>query len=90
MTKERVAKITISLPRALLAFADGLAQERATSRSGVIAALLKKEEKARLEALMEEGYREMAEGNRREAEEWFPLVSETLLKHTRWDEAADG
>lgn len=47
-----------------------------------------KEEKARIEALMEEGYREMAEENRREAEEWLPLVSEAVLKYTEWDEGA--
>ena len=47
---------------------------------------MEKEEKCELEALMAEGYKEMAEENRREAEEWFPLVSETILKYTEWDE----
>lgn len=80
MAKERVAKITISLPRALLEFADNLAQERSTSRSEVIAGLLKKAERELIEAKMAEGYREMAEENRREAEEWLALTSEVMLR----------
>jgi hypothetical protein len=56
----------------------------------VIAELLEKEEEARVQALMEEGYREMAEENRRLAEEAFPLVSEALLRNTRWEERAGG
>lgn len=42
-----------------------------------------------IQALMEEGYKEMAEENRSMAEEAFPLVSETVLKYTRWDEEAN-
>ncbi len=42
-----------------------MAKEESLSRSEVIAKLLKKEEKARIEALMAEGYREMAEENGR-------------------------
>ncbi len=90
MAKERVAKITISLPRPLLEFADRLAGERETSRSEVIADLIKKAEKERIEAEMEEGYRELAEENRREAEEAWPLAVETMLKYTEWDEPANG
>lgn len=90
MREQRVAKVTISLSQEFLALADRLARERSTSRSGVIAELLEKEEEARIQALMEEGYREMAEENRRLADECFPLTSETIHKHTRWDERADG
>jgi hypothetical protein len=39
-----------------------------------------------IQALMAEGYKEMAEENRRLAEEAFTLVSETVLKYTQWDE----
>lgn len=39
---------------------------------------------------MAEGYREMAEENRRLAEEAFPCVSETILKYTEWDEVGCG
>ena len=52
MGEHRVAKVTISLPTSLLEFADVLARERSTTRSGVIAELLEQEEQARVEALM--------------------------------------
>ncbi|MBI2917662.1 MAG: hypothetical protein HYY01_06665 [Chloroflexi bacterium] len=90
MAKERVAKVTISLPKALLQFADRLAKERSISRSEVIADLLKRAERERIEAAMAEGYREMAEENRREAEEAWPLVVATMRKYIRWDEPANG
>ena len=90
MREAKVAKVTISLSQNVLDYADRLAKERATTRSGVIAELLEREEKARIQALMEEGYREMAEENRRLAEEAFPLASEMVQHHTRWDERADG
>ena len=67
-----------------------MVKEKSISRSEVIAKLLKKEEKARLEALMAEGYKEMAEENRRLAEEAFPLVSETILKYIEWAERTLG
>jgi metal-responsive CopG/Arc/MetJ family transcriptional regulator len=90
MPRSKVAKITISLPEELLALADRLANERSQTRSGVIAQLLEEEERSRIQALMEEGYSEMADENRRLAEEAFPLVSEKLSESTRWDEHAGG
>lgn len=75
-----MAKITISLPRELLDFADRLARERATSRSEAIASVLEKEASAEVEALMAQGYRELAEENRREAEEALPLMREVVLR----------
>ncbi|MEK7681915.1 MAG: CopG family transcriptional regulator [Chloroflexota bacterium] len=90
MRPSGVAKVTISLPTGLLAVADGLARERAKTRSGVIAELLEKEEHARIHALMEQGYREMADEDRRLAEEAFPLAGEMMRKSTRWGERADG
>ena len=61
MVEQKFSKITISLPRSLLDLADRLARERSSSRSGVIAELLKKEEEARVQALMAEGYRQLGE-----------------------------
>lgn len=90
MREQKVAKVTVSLPKKLLNLADRLAKERTTSRSGIIAQLLLKEEQARIQALMEAGYRETAEENRRLAEEAFPLTSEMLRKSTRWEGNADG
>jgi metal-responsive CopG/Arc/MetJ family transcriptional regulator len=80
MSARPVSKITISLPSHLIDLADQLAEEQASSRSAVIAALLQREEKARIEALMEEGYREWAEENRRLAEEAFPIAAEVVLR----------
>ncbi len=90
MVRPTVAKVTISLPRHLLDLADRLARERGTTRSAVICELLEKEEKARVHALMAEGYQEMAEENRHLAQEAFALASETVLRDTRWDEPTDG
>ncbi len=39
-----------------------------------------------MRALMQKGYREMAQENRRLAEEAFPLTSAMLLRQTTWDE----
>ena len=86
MVEQKAGKVTISLPVALLEVADRLARERSTTRSGVIAELLKKEEEAIILALMEEGYHEMAEENRRLAEESFPLTSQMMRRNTIWDE----
>ena len=80
MRERRAAKITLSLPKDLLTLADRLAENRGISRSGVIAELLEKEEHARIEALMAEGYREMGDENRREAEEALNLTSEVALR----------
>ena len=41
---------------------------------------MEKEEKASLEALMAEGYKEMAEENRQEAEDWLKITSEVILR----------
>ncbi len=90
MTQQKASKITISLPSSLLDVADRLAQERSTTRSGVIAELLKKEEEAIVLMLMEQGYHELAEENRLLAEEAFPITSQMIGQNTVWDEKADG
>lgn len=80
MTQAKVTKVTISLPPELLEIADRLAGEWSTTRSGVIAQLIDREDQARIKALMIEGYQEMAEENRREAEEWLKITSEVALR----------
>ena len=80
MGEHKAAKITISLPKELLDFADHLAIEQSTSRSGVFARLLEKEEEARVQALMAKGYREMGEENRQEAEEALNLTNAVVLR----------
>jgi metal-responsive CopG/Arc/MetJ family transcriptional regulator len=84
VAQSNVAKITISLPKDLLDLADRLAGERSTSRSGIIAELLEREERVRVEALMEVGYREMAQENRRLAEQEFPAAAQLIKRSTRW------
>ncbi|MBI4298146.1 MAG: CopG family transcriptional regulator [Chloroflexi bacterium] len=90
MREQKVAKVTVSLPKELLNLADRLARERSTTRSGVIAELLQREEEARIQALMAEGYREMADENRRFAAETLPLVGEGIRRGIQWDERSDG
>ena len=90
MTERAVEKITISLRHDLLDLADRLARERSTSRSGIIADLLEKEAHALTEALMEEGYREMAEENRSLAGETFVMMSGLLGRTTEWKEDTRG
>ena len=80
MGEQKTAKITISLPKELLDFADHLAIEQSTSRSRVFARLLEKEEEARVQALMAKGYSEMGEENRREAEEALNLTNAVVLR----------
>ncbi len=80
MVEQKFSKITISLPRSLLDLADRLARERSSSRSGVIAELLKKEEEVRIQELMTEGYQQLGEENRLEAEEALNLTSEVVLR----------
>ena len=80
MGEQKAAKITISLPKELLDFADHLAIEQSTSRSGVFARLLEKEEEARVQSLMAKGYGEIGEENRREAEEALNLTNTVVLR----------
>jgi metal-responsive CopG/Arc/MetJ family transcriptional regulator len=80
MAQEKVAKVTISLPGELLAYADRLARKRSATRSKVIADLLKKDEQASIQRLMAEGYRKMSKENRREAEEALALTREVVLR----------
>lgn len=77
---QKVSKITISLPPSLVDVVDRLAKERSTTRSGVIAELLKKEVKAEIEALMAQGYQDCGEENRLEAEEALGLTGEVALR----------
>ena len=80
MFRHKASRITISLPQVLLELADRLAEERSTTRSAVIAELLRKEERAQTQLLMAEGYRQLADENRRESEEALNLTSEVILR----------
>lgn len=72
------AKLTISLPRNLISFADMLAKEGNTSRSGAIATILQELAEERERAAMIEGYKAMAEQHREFAAMTLPLANEVL------------
>lgn len=73
------AKITVSLPEPLLAVLDRLARQMATTRSGAIAELLRRAERAELERELEEGYAAWAEANRKDAAAFLPAQAEVVL-----------
>ena len=60
----KVARLTISLPRDMIAFADKVANERKISRSKVISSCLQEAAEQRRLAELEEGYKTMAEEHR--------------------------
>ena len=57
----RVTKLTVSIPKYLVDFADELANERKTSRSKVVSSCLEDLARKRRQERMEEGYRVLAE-----------------------------
>ena len=73
----QVGKLTISLPKNLIAFADEIASEKNISRSKVIAACLRELADKRMIAEMAEGYKAMAEENKLLAEQSLPIALET-------------
>ena len=80
MARAKGRRISISLSRDLAELVNRLARERSTSRSEVIATLLRAEADANVQSLMAEGYRAMSEENRREAEGALNLTSEVALR----------
>jgi len=71
-------KLTISLPRSLVSFADDLAKGRNTTRSKVFADILQEFAEQRKRDQLIEGYRAMAEQHREFAARALPLVNEVL------------
>ena len=69
----QVAKLTISLPRDLIALTDEIAEEMKVSRSKVVSSCLQELAKKRLRAQMEEGYKAMVEEQRQFAQMSFEL-----------------
>ena len=56
----RTAKLTISLPKELISFADQIAKEKKTSRSKVLTSCLQELAERRRVAEMAEGYKALA------------------------------
>jgi len=74
----KVKKITLSLSRDAIQFADELAKERRESRSKVISSCLSELAKKRLQEQMAEGYRAMATENKEFASVAVDLAHEIL------------
>jgi len=79
MPNTEVVKVTVSLPREFVELADTIAVEEETSRSAVVAQLLREKREERLRELMAQGYQELAEENLRDAEEVLTLTQEVVL-----------
>jgi len=69
----QMAKLTISLPKSLISFADEVASEENISRSKVVSNCLRELAQKRKVELMEEGYEAMAKENRDFAKMAFEL-----------------
>ena len=69
----QVTKLTISLPKDLIALTDEIAKERKVSRSKVVSSCLQELATKRLRAEMEEGYKAMASEQRQFAKMSFEL-----------------
>ena len=74
----QVAKLTISIPRSLISFADKVADERRISRSKVISSCLQEFAEQRRLAELEEGYKAMAEEHRQFAAVALALAHEVV------------
>ena len=75
----QVGKLTISLPKNLISFADEVASEENISRSKVISDCLREFAQKRKIQLMEEGYKAMANENREFARVAFELQRKVVL-----------
>jgi len=72
MTTQMV-RLSISLPKSLISFADEVASENNISRSRVVSNCLSELAQKRKTLLMEEGYKAMAKENREFAKMAFEL-----------------
>ena len=75
----QAGKLTISLPKNLISFADEVASEENISRSKVISDCLREFAQKRKIRLMEEGYKAMANENREFARVAFELQRKVVL-----------
>ena len=74
----KVERLTISVPRDLIALSDEIAEEWKVSRSKVFSTCLQVFANKRLREEMVEGYRVMAEGNLQFAREAMEIAPEAL------------
>jgi metal-responsive CopG/Arc/MetJ family transcriptional regulator len=74
----QVTKLTVSIPRELVDFADKVAKERKISRSKVVASCLQEMAKQKLQADLEDGYRAMAKSGKPLADVTFEAQREVV------------
>lgn len=88
MRQQKACKVTITLPEKLLQVADRLAEEQSTTRSGLIAKLLKKAEEEQLVAWLLEDKEWQVEGRQIAAD--FRPNAVRMMQRTPWDEKTGG
>ena len=76
----KVEKLTISLPKNLIALTDEIAGERGISRSKVVSACLEEVAKRRFRTGMEAGYKAMAEEQKQLAKDTFEMQRRVVPK----------
>jgi len=75
-----MAKFTVSVPDGMLELIERLMAEWNTTRSGVVAELLRWYGEQKTAELMAEGYRAAAEESCRQVEEYLPAQAEVVLR----------
>lgn len=76
----RKVRVTITLEAGLVAFVDRRAKKSKACRSKVISDIIERAELAEIETRMAEGYRDLAEESRRDAESYRAAQSEVVLR----------
>ncbi len=83
------AKVTITLRRDRLAYADRKARERDVSRSEMIDAMIAEAEEHEIEGLMVAGYKSMAQEDLQLAEEGMESFWEVIEHDPEWPGAPE-
>ncbi len=78
MVTVRMKKLTVSLPKELIVFADELAKQKKTSRSKIVSACLEEFAERMKREQMAEGYKALAEEHKKFAETASGIAHETL------------
>ncbi len=74
----RVEKVTVSLPRDLVSLTDKIAKEKRTSRSKIISGCLRELAEKQMRAEMAEGYKTIAQEQKKIADLTFELQSQVV------------
>ena len=80
MSVETTTRMSIYVPRRLADFAEKVADEEKTSKSALVVKLLEKLEEERERALMEEGYKVLAEEQKEIAQLAFKQQADIVLR----------